>query len=139
MFISGKRGGFVHPSPATEKMRPRYRAGDDKRGGRAVFVFQLVFACCLHAPPNSQIRNRFLLINTGGEVMLHQPPAAEERGSAKATTSAGGESRFVFNWCLFVACTRTSQTSEMVLFFSFVFRATAVVDQELQESNILVE
>ena len=50
MFISGKRGGFVHPSPATDKMRPRYSAGDDNRGGRAVFVFQLVFACCLHAP-----------------------------------------------------------------------------------------
>ena len=39
MFISGKRGGFVHRSPATEKLRPPHRAGEDKRGGRTVFVF----------------------------------------------------------------------------------------------------
>ena len=99
---------FVNPSPATEELRPRRRAGNDQRGGERC-SFLIGFILLVVEPHQPLTQNRMLLLNTGGEVTLYPPPATEElrpRHRAGYYQRGGGsEVRFltgVFVWLIFM-------------------------------------
>ena len=57
---------FVNPSPATEELRPRRRAGNDQRGGGGDVRLLIGVCLLLAAPPQlSNVKSIFLL-NTEG-------------------------------------------------------------------------
>ena len=94
--------------------------GTTSEGGGRCLCFNrcYLFAC---TPPNSQIRNSIFVAQHRRRGDTSSPPCSwvvrSYAGSiTEGTTSAGRGSRFVFHWCLFVACT-TPQTSEMIFIF----------------------